>query len=237
MVVSLHCWPKLLHCMLSWEKPNHSSGISTENSPCQEFASLGLICRQRNIFPCIFLRDLLTIPLEGINLCTSKIFLYNGCICYLTQLQHLWAHWKNYWPAVYRSHSQCFSVDHVYGVEGVVKGFQKIANNQPSWILPATCCTLLMHHWQGGLAPLCQSHSEAAFLEIKCLPQTRLWSKIFSAHSFLLIAEIHLFNLSLGSFHTSSPWLVNIEGILTISFLYHCHFWQLKWDHKTENDL
>ena len=109
MVVSLHCWPKLLHCMLSWEEPNHSSGISTGNSPCQEFASLGLICRQRNIFPCIFLRDLLTIPLEGINLCTSKIFLYNGCICYLTQLQHLWAHWKNYWPAVYQPLPVLFS--------------------------------------------------------------------------------------------------------------------------------
>ena len=107
--VSLHCWPKLLHCMLSWEEPNHSSGISTGNSPCQEFASLGLICRQRNIFPCIFLRDLLTIPLEGINLCTSKIFLYNGCICYLTQLQHLWAHWKNYWPAVYQPLPVLFS--------------------------------------------------------------------------------------------------------------------------------
>ena len=101
------------------------------------------------------------------------------------------------------------SVDHIYSIEGVVKGFHKIANKLPSWTLR----TPLMQHWQGGLAPQCPSQSTAAFLEIKYLPQTRLWSKILSAHSSLLIAEIYLFHLSLGSFHTS-PWLVNIEGIL-----------------------
>ena len=63
-----------------------------ENSPRQWFAILGLICRPQNVFPYIFLKDIVTIPLKGINLCTSKIFLHNECIFYLIQPWHLQAH-------------------------------------------------------------------------------------------------------------------------------------------------
>ena len=100
-------------------------------------------------------------------------------VCYLIQLWHLRAHWKNYWPVLYHRHSQCFSIDQIYSIEEVVKGLKEIANKPPSWILPITCCAPLVQHWRGGLAPSSQPHSTAAFLEIKCLPQTRLWFKNF----------------------------------------------------------
>ena len=78
-------WPKLVRCNMSWEiLSNNSSVISILNSPCHGLASLGLVCSRRITLRCIFLRDLATILLDGINLCTfenlpsrSPYFLFN----------------------------------------------------------------------------------------------------------------------------------------------------------------